>query len=118
MQLGIMPFVLVPILIYTYFWLNPLALCLFLEGLMKYLVEVYLGYKQWRIEYETKKAYRRYLKASRKLAKDSGLDDKLVKLYFETYSEGDRRALMQQKKELFEEKHKDLEEAVREMLLF
>lgn len=115
---GILPFLLVPILVYTYFWINPLAFAAFVEGINKYLIEVYLGYKEWKIEHETKKAYKRYVRASEKLAQDSGLAGELVKLYFDTYSEGDRKTLMQQNRERYEEKHKDLEEAMREMLLF
>ncbi|OGM32933.1 hypothetical protein A2803_05055 [Candidatus Woesebacteria bacterium RIFCSPHIGHO2_01_FULL_44_21] len=114
----ILPFILVPLLVYTYFWVNPLAFAVFLEGLTKYLIEIYLGYKEWKIEYETKKAYRRYTRASEKLAHDSGLTGELVKLYFDTYGENDRRTLKQQNREYYEARYKSLEETMRDMLLF
>jgi hypothetical protein len=116
--MGIIPFILVPLLVYTYFWLNPLALAAFIEGLTRYIIEIYLGYKEWKIDYETKKAYKRYLRQSRKLAKEGGFPGRVVELYFETYSEDDIKTLRQGQRELHEARHKNLEDTMREMLLF
>jgi len=74
------PFI-VPFIICTYFWINPFALIAFWEGVIRYLVEIYLGYKAWKIELNTWIVYKRYVRASKKLAMESGLSGRLVKLY-------------------------------------
>lgn len=116
MAQGFMPFFVVLLLIFTYFWVNPLALATFMEGLIRYLVEIYLGYKEWRIEYEAKKAYRRYLRQSRRLARESGFSDHLVRLYFKTYGEDDWRTFKTQSRQAHEERYRDLEDSMRELI--
>lgn len=112
------PLVLIPLLIYTYFWLNPTALATFMEGFMKYLVEVYLGYKAWRLEYQTKKAYRYYQKQSERLARERGVPNKTLADYFKTYKRDDWNFLYQREKEEFESKNRDLEDEMKNLLLF
>jgi hypothetical protein len=118
MQTGQITFILIPLLIYTYLWVNPLILATFLEGLGKYLVEVYLGFKDWKIEYETQRAYRRYMKASQKLAENDGFPSHIVRLYFKTYGKDDWKAIRQQNREIHEDRYRDFEDTMREMLLF
>lgn len=112
------PFFLVPLLIYTYFWLNPIAFATFIEGVSKYIIEAYLGYKAWRLAWETEIAYRAYKRASKKLAQEQGYPAHVVKLYFDTYGSQDWRHLWQQQKAAYEEKYKNLEDDLRDSLLF
>lgn len=116
MGMDFLPFFMVPLLVYTYFWLNPMAFAAFLEGISKCLVEIYLGYKEWKIEYETKRAYRRHVRASQKLARDSGFSSRAVKLYFETYGEDDWRSLRYRERQRHEKRYRDIEETMRELL--
>ena len=118
MRTGLMPFMLVPLLVYTYFWINPMALTIFVEGMAKAIVEIYLGFKAWKLEWETRRAFNQYKKASLILARQEGYPKKLVKAYFKTYGQNDWRFLWQQNKDAFEEKHRDLEDELREMILF
>ncbi len=117
MTAGFLPFVLIPLLVYTYFWVNPIAFATFMEGVSKYIVEVYLGFKEWKIEHETKKAYRHYIRESEKLAKTQGYPDSVVKLYFKTYGQDDRSFLRQQNRQMHEARYKDIEETMRELII-
>ena len=109
---------IIPFLVYTYFWVNPNALSTFLEGLYRYIAEIYFGYKAWRLEYETKRAYKYFQKRSKRMAKENGFSENLVKAYFETYREHDWKYLYQLQKEEFEERNRDIEEQIRDNLLF
>jgi hypothetical protein len=112
------PFFLIPILVYTYFWINPLLLSAFLEGMYQYLVEIYLGYKEWKIEREAKKAFSQYQKRSKKLAKENGFPTHVVSLYFEDYGEVDFEFIKNSYRSDYEKKHKDFEDDMRDMLAF
>jgi hypothetical protein len=114
----LIPFVLVPLVIYTYFWINPLSFATFWEGILRYLVEVYLGYKAWKIERQTNKAYKRFQKNSLALAKRQGFEKNTVKLYFKEYGQLDWNYIKNQLKEMHERKFKDLEDNMREMILY
>jgi|GEM_PF-6011950 len=118
MELGFIPFVVVPLIVYTYFWINPFAFASFWEGFIKYLVEIYLGYKAWKIEFDTWIAYKRYVIASKKLAMKSGLSGRAVKLYFKTYFDSDITEIKRIERQIYEEKHKQLEDSLRNMIVF
>lgn len=118
MSIGLLPFVLIPLLVYTYFWINPTAFAAFLEGFSRYIVEIYLGYKQWKLERETKKAFHYYRRQSEKLAKEDGLPKDVVKAYFSTYGEEDWKFIYQKQKEDYENRNRDLEDEMRELVFF
>lgn len=114
----VLPFILTPLLVYAYFWLNPAALATFLEGAARYVAEVYLGYKRWRIEYQTRKAFKRYQRQAKRLARQNGYPDEVVRAYFNTYSEQDWQTLREQQKELHEQKYKDWEDELQSLILW
>lgn len=115
---NILPFVIVPLVIYTYFWINPAAFATFWEGLLRYIVEIYLGYKSQKIERQTNKAFRQFQRKSLSLAQKQGFSKNTVKLYFKEYGKLDRNYLKNQLKEDHERKHRDLEDSLRDMLLY
>lgn len=118
MSFGIFPFVLIPLLVYTYFWLNPTALAAFLDGFIRYITEIYLGYKAWRLEYETKKAYKYYMKLSEQIAEEKGISKKTLNKYFKVYGKEDWNFLYQREKDDFENRNREIEDNLREMILF
>lgn len=118
MNTGVFPFVLIPLLVYTYFWINPTALAAFLEGLSRYIVEVYLGFKAWKVERETRKAYKYYLRQSEKLAREKGLSKNIVSKYIQKYRDEDWNFLYQREKEEFETRNRDLEDELRDLIAF
>lgn len=113
-----LPFLLVPLLVYTYFWLNPLSFTTFIEGVLRYLAEIYLGFKATKIDVQTKLAYRRYRKDARKVAKQSGYSNDFVNAYFSSYKFEDWQILRRQQKELHEEKYRNFEEELSDLLFY
>lgn len=118
MDSAFFPFVLIPLLVYTYFWVNPMALASFMEGFARYIVEIYLGYKQWRIERATQRAFKHYQKQSRVLAAKNGLSSGHLKSYFKTYGKDDWRFIYQTEKQDYEERNRNLEDEMRDLLAF
>lgn len=118
MSTDFLPFFLIPLLLYTYFWVNPTVFAAFMEGLARFVAELYLGYKAWRLELETKRSFRYYQKLSRKMARENGFSGNLLKAYFEAYGEHDWKEIYQREKEIFEERNRDIEEQIRDNLLF
>lgn len=85
---------------------------------MRYLVEVYLGYKALKIEWQTNRAYRRFQKKSLALAKKQGFGKSTVKLYFNEYGQIDWNYIKSRLQEMHERKYKDLEDNMRELILY
>lgn len=110
MTIDFLPFLLVPLLVYTYFWLNPLSFSTFVEGVVHYLAEVYLGFKATKIDIQTKLAYRKYTKNAEKIARQSGYSNDFVRAYLSSYKFEDWQILRQQQKELHEERYRNFEE--------
>lgn len=112
------PFVLIPLLIYTYFWLNPTALASFMEGVTRYLVEIYLGYKAWRIEQAARIAFRSYQRQLKQLAQKNRLPGTLLKSYRRAYEKDDWKFIYQREKQEYEERNRSLEDEIRDLLVF
>lgn len=115
---SVLPLLITPIAVFTYFWINPVATAAFVEGLGRFLIEVYLGYKAWKVESRTNRLYKKFKKQSERLAKQNGFEPRVVKLYFNEYGQGDERELYNKIKEDHERKHKNLEDAMRDFLVF
>ncbi len=112
------PFLIIPIAVFTYFWINPIATATFTEGVVRFFIEVYLGYKAWKIERKAEIAYRRYVRQSEKLARQEGLSSKFVKLYLQEYGEDDKKDLYNKIREDHEQKYRNFEDAMRDFLSF
>lgn len=116
MDVVTIPFFLVPLLVYTYFWLNPFALSAFATGISRYFLAVYLGYKAYMIGLCTEIEFWRYKRASIRLSLESNFPRQLLGEYFDSYKTQDKNSIRLTQKAIFERRHRKLEELFRDLV--
>lgn len=111
-------FILLPLLIYTYFWINPSAIVEFFQGVARTFVEIYLGYKEYKLWVATQMSFTHYRIKSILLARHEGLSLGNLASYFRTYGEKDWNYIYDNHRNVHESKYRNFEEGLRDMIYF